>query len=50
VQYVALAPAGARELISEESLDLRWIGWDELPELTDDSVRRLVALARTLVG
>ncbi|PYC67063.1 NUDIX hydrolase [Streptomyces tateyamensis] len=50
VQYVALAPAGARELISEESLDLRWFGFDELPELTDDSVRRLVGLARALVG
>ncbi|MCC9309665.1 NUDIX hydrolase [Kitasatospora sp. RB6PN24] len=50
VQYLALAPAGARELISEESLDLRWFGWDELPELTDDSVRRLVGLARGLVG
>ncbi|MDH6141704.1 8-oxo-dGTP pyrophosphatase MutT (NUDIX family) [Kitasatospora sp. GP30] len=50
VQYLALAPAGARELISEESLDLRWFGWDELPELTDDSVRRLVGLARELIG
>ncbi|GAA1968220.1 NUDIX hydrolase [Kitasatospora viridis] len=49
VQYVALAPAGAVEQISEESLDLRWFGYDELPELTDGSVRRLVALARELV-
>jgi 8-oxo-dGTP pyrophosphatase MutT (NUDIX family) len=50
VQYVALAPAGARELISEESLDLRWFGFDELPELTDRSVHRLVELARKLVA
>ncbi|MFJ4676193.1 MULTISPECIES: NUDIX hydrolase [unclassified Kitasatospora] len=49
VQYVALAPAGARELISEESLDLRWFGWDELPADTDRSVRDLVARARALV-
>ncbi|MGF1431760.1 NUDIX hydrolase [Kitasatospora sp. LaBMicrA B282] len=50
VQYLALAPAGARELISEESLDLRWFGYDELPADTDRSVRELVALARKLVG
>ncbi|WP_371498979.1 NUDIX hydrolase [Kitasatospora sp. NBC_00374] len=50
VQYVALAPSGARELISEESLDLRWFGYDELPELTDGSVRELVAIARRLTG
>ncbi|MFE9422959.1 NUDIX hydrolase [Kitasatospora sp. NPDC006697] len=50
VQYLALAPAGAVEEISEESLDLRWFGWDALPEPTDDSVRRLVGLARELVG
>ncbi|WP_030274891.1 NUDIX hydrolase [Streptomyces sp. NRRL B-24484] len=49
VQYVAVAPPGARELISEESLDLRWFGFDALPELSDDSVRTLVGLARALV-
>ncbi|MDH6112701.1 8-oxo-dGTP pyrophosphatase MutT (NUDIX family) [Kitasatospora sp. MAP12-15] len=48
VQYVAVAPPGAQELISEESLDLRWFDYDSLPELTDDSVRVLVALARKL--
>ena len=26
VQYAALAPRGAREQVSEESLDLRWYG------------------------
>jgi len=50
VQYVAVAPPGAVELISEESLDLRWFDYDRLPELTDTSVRELVALARGLVG
>ncbi|GAA4863730.1 NUDIX hydrolase [Kitasatospora terrestris] len=49
VQYVALAPAHAEEMISEESLDLRWFEYDHLPELTDVSVRDLVALARGLV-
>ncbi|MGK4582893.1 NUDIX hydrolase [Kitasatospora sp. HPMI-4] len=50
VQYVALAPAGAQALISEESLDLRWFDYDRLPELTDVSVRELVSLARKLTG
>ncbi|MDH6123297.1 NUDIX hydrolase [Kitasatospora sp. GP82] len=50
VQYVALAPAGAEALISEESLDLRWFDYDRLPELTDVSVRELVALARQLTA
>ncbi|MER8183622.1 NUDIX domain-containing protein [Kitasatospora sp. NPDC094015] len=50
VQYVALAPAGARELISEESLDLRWFDLDGLPEQTDSSVRELVAIARRLTA
>ncbi|KJS52959.1 NUDIX hydrolase [Streptomyces rubellomurinus subsp. indigoferus] len=50
VQYIALAPAGAQALISEESLDLRWFDYDHLPELTDHSVRDLVARARQLTG
>ncbi|QMU67773.1 NUDIX hydrolase [Streptacidiphilus sp. P02-A3a] len=50
VQYLVTAPAGAVASISEESLDLRWFGFDELPERTDQSVRELTALARTLLG
>ncbi|GAA1273040.1 NUDIX hydrolase [Kitasatospora nipponensis] len=50
VQYIAVAPPGARELISEESLDLRWFGYDELPEPTDDALRRLVAVGRALTA
>lgn len=49
VQYVAIAPAGAQAQISEESLDLRWFGYDDLPGLTDTSVRVLTGLARALV-
>ncbi|WP_406298373.1 NUDIX hydrolase [Embleya sp. NBC_00888] len=49
VQYVALAPPGATELISEESLDLRWFAFDALPADTDDAVRALVARARETV-
>ncbi|MEV7925606.1 NUDIX domain-containing protein [Kitasatospora sp. NPDC088779] len=50
VQYIAVAPAGAQALISEESLDLRWFDYDWLPELTDHSVRDLVARARRLTS
>ena len=32
VQYAALAPAGATEVISEESLDLRWFVYDEVAD------------------
>ncbi|MFJ8042978.1 NUDIX hydrolase [Kitasatospora sp. NPDC096147] len=50
VQYIALAPAGAQELISEESLDLRWFPLDAVPEPTDDALRELVELARKLTA
>jgi 8-oxo-dGTP pyrophosphatase MutT (NUDIX family) len=46
VQYAALAPAGAVEAISDESLDLRWFGYDEVAEVADDSVVRLLAATR----
>ena len=46
VQYLVTAPAGVVASISEESLDLRWFGFDELPSRTDRSVRDLVGLAR----
>ncbi|MFI0353633.1 NUDIX hydrolase [Actinomadura sp. 9N407] len=50
VQYVALAPAGARYAISAESDDLRWFPLDALPEPTDDAVRRLAARAAALTS
>jgi 8-oxo-dGTP pyrophosphatase MutT (NUDIX family) len=50
VQFLAAAPAGAREHRSDESLDLRWWPWSALPEGTDDSVRALVAAARSRLG
>ncbi|MFJ3581117.1 NUDIX hydrolase [Streptomyces sp. NPDC090127] len=42
VQYAALAPTGAVEAISEESLDLRWYAYDEVAAVADASVARLV--------
>ena len=49
VQYAALAPRGAVAVISEESLDLRWFGYDEVAGVADASVRHLVARTRALV-
>ncbi|GGS91275.1 NUDIX hydrolase [Streptomyces chromofuscus] len=46
VQYAALAPAGAVEAISDESLDLRWFAYDEVADVADESVVRLVAATR----
>ncbi|WP_245623084.1 NUDIX hydrolase [Spirillospora albida] len=45
VQYAAVAPAGARHAISEESDDLAWFPVDALPAETDDVVRNLVTRA-----
>ncbi|WP_340558176.1 NUDIX hydrolase [Streptomyces sp. GSL17-111] len=49
VQYVAVAPAGAVEAASAESLELRWFAFDEVAEVADASVVRLVERARRLL-
>lgn len=46
VQYAALAPAGAVEAISEESLDLRWFPYEEVAAVADASVVRLLEATR----
>ncbi|MYU23885.1 NUDIX hydrolase [Streptomyces sp. SID8352] len=46
VQYAALAPAGALEAISDESLDLRWFPYDEVAAVADASVVRLLEATR----
>ncbi|MFI8960943.1 NUDIX hydrolase [Streptomyces sp. NPDC053493] len=46
VQYAALAPDGAVAEISDESLDLRWYGYDEVAGVADASVVRLLESAR----
>ncbi|KAA1421006.1 NUDIX domain-containing protein [Nocardioides humilatus] len=48
VRYVAIAPASAQEITSEESLDVRWWPVDGLPELEPGMVD-LVGIARSLV-
>ncbi|GAU65344.1 hypothetical protein SSP35_01_06840 [Streptomyces sp. NBRC 110611] len=49
VQYAALAPDGAVAAISDESLDLRWFRYDEVPGVADASVARLVEATRALL-
>ena len=44
--FLGIAPSGAEHRISDESLDLRWFPIDDLPQDTDDTVRRCVAMAR----
>jgi 8-oxo-dGTP pyrophosphatase MutT (NUDIX family) len=47
VQHVAVAPPQAQHVISDESDDLAWFDVDRLPDETDESVRVLIAAART---
>ncbi|MFF2013067.1 NUDIX hydrolase [Streptomyces sp. NPDC058195] len=50
VQYAALAPVGSTERISDESLDLRWFGYDEVASVADTSVVRLLERTRTALA
>ncbi|MGP3970320.1 NUDIX hydrolase [Streptomyces sp. 6N223] len=49
VQYAVIAPPGARAVVSEESLDLRWFGFDEVAGVADPSVVRLLDRTRALL-
>lgn len=49
VQYAAVAPDGAIPEISDESLDLRWFPYEEVPAVADASVQRLLAGTRALL-
>ncbi|WP_019072127.1 NUDIX hydrolase [Streptomyces hokutonensis] len=46
VQYAVVAPPGAVQEISDESLDLRWFAYDEVAAVADESVVRLLEAAR----
>jgi coenzyme F420-0:L-glutamate ligase len=50
VQFLAIAPGGAEPVLSAESLDLRWFGWDDLPAGAAPEISRLVAGARARIG
>ncbi|MFF3461566.1 NUDIX hydrolase [Streptomyces sp. NPDC001984] len=46
VQYAAVAPRDAEHAISDESLDVRWFAYDEVADVADDSVVRLLEATR----
>ncbi|AVH56632.1 MULTISPECIES: NUDIX hydrolase [Streptomyces] len=46
VQYATLAPGKTEAAISDESLDLRWFTYDEVAQVADASVVRLVEATR----
>ncbi|AXK31533.1 NUDIX domain-containing protein [Streptomyces armeniacus] len=46
VQYAVLAPEGAVEAVSEESLELRWYAYEDVPAVADESVARLTDRTR----
>ncbi|MFI8203453.1 NUDIX hydrolase [Streptomyces sp. NPDC085937] len=50
VQYAALAAPDAVHAVSDESLDVRWFPYDEVPEVADDSVVRLLGATRARLG
>ncbi|MFI1162699.1 NUDIX hydrolase [Streptomyces sp. NPDC020801] len=49
VQYAVLAPPGAVQEISDESLDLRWFGYGEVSGVADESVVRLLEATRARI-
>ncbi|MEU9630841.1 NUDIX hydrolase [Streptomyces luteogriseus] len=46
VQYAVVTPPDAVHAISDESLDVRWFGYDEVEKVADESVVRLLESAR----
>lgn len=50
VRFLAVAPEGAEPVCSEESLDLRWFGWSELPENSAPELPRMLEAARQRLG
>ncbi|GGW86671.1 NUDIX hydrolase [Streptomyces malachitofuscus] len=50
VQYAAVAPPDAVHAISDESLDVRWFPYDEVADVADASVLRLLGATRAGLG
>lgn len=49
IRFLLVARPDQEIAISDESLDLRWFGWDALPVEVDESVTRMAARARSLL-
>jgi hypothetical protein len=50
VQFLALAPAGAQAVISDESLDLQWFPWHRLPDNSAPELPWLLGQAWARLG
>lgn len=50
VRFLAVASPGAEPVRSDESLDLRWFPWDDLPNGSSPELPRLVQVARSRLG
>ncbi|MGA5288518.1 NUDIX hydrolase [Streptomyces pseudogriseolus] len=50
VQYAAVAAPDAVHAVSDESLDVRWFPYAEVPEVADASVVRLLDATRARLG
>jgi coenzyme F420-0:L-glutamate ligase len=50
VRFLAVAPEAAEPVQSEESLDLRWFAFDDLPNGASPELPRLVGAARQRLG
>jgi coenzyme F420-0:L-glutamate ligase len=50
VRYLAVAPAGAEPVRSDESIDLRWFAWDDLPPGAAPDLPALIEAARVRLG
>jgi coenzyme F420-0:L-glutamate ligase len=50
VRFLAVAPEGAEPTQSDESVDLRWFGWENLPAGVSPELPRLLQSARSRLG
>ena len=50
VRYLVIAPPDAQPVVSNESDDVRWFGWEALPGDAVDDLSHLVSAARTLLA
>jgi 8-oxo-dGTP pyrophosphatase MutT (NUDIX family) len=46
VRYLVLAPPGSEPVASPESADVRWFGWDALPDGIEATIVEMLAAAR----
>ena len=49
VRYLVQAPAGSVTAVSPESLDVRWFGWDDLPEGIEPTIVEMLAAGRAVI-